>query len=84
MPNKEGEYTWEAVIRAIDPHTLPAVKAGKIAAAWKFHQFVLHATDHHITDEKLKRMEEETFSLLSKAEKHVLDEAHHFLIPHSY
>lgn len=84
MPDRKGEHDWEAIVRAINPNTLPADYAGKIAAIWMYHQWKLHGLENHLTPERRERMERETFSLLSDDEKRVLDEAHHYLVRHNY
>ncbi len=84
MPSRDNEREWEAVIRAIDPKTPRAEMAGKIAAAWIYHQYELHGMENNLDPKRKQRYMDETFALLSDEERRVLDETHHFMVKHTY
>lgn len=83
MTGREGEYGWEAIPRAIGIETPRRDMAAKIAAAWVYHQFKLHASDNRLNPHAQDQLNS-AISILSDEERAVLDEAHSSLAPHNY
>ncbi len=84
MPDRKSEYSWEAIGEVIKVTEMPTQDVVRQAAAWQFHQFVLHSKENPLKDRRMLIKHVETFTLLTVEEMQALRDAHNALPPHDY